>query len=207
MKYKAVFFDLDGTLMDTSEGVYAGGFHAMKELGLPVVDPDLNRFIGPPIMDCFDYAFGVKDRETQKKLADAYHRFYYETGYRQAKMYPGIPEILAILRKRGYKLGIASMKNEVMVKAMAEYFDFGKCFDIMLGLDEDGKTTKADLLSKGFTHLGLKPSECVLVGDTVYDYEGAGKAGCDCICVNWGFGFTKDRKGSISSAWEILELV
>ena len=207
MKYKAVFFDLDGTLMDTSEGVYAGGLHAMQTLGLNVSNPDWERFIGPPIGDCFKFTFGIQDYETQMRLADEYHKYYHKEGLYKAKYYPEIEDVLITLKAKGYKLGISSMKSEIMVKEMASFYGFDKYFDVLRGLDPQGKKTKASLLRDSFEILKVQPKDCVLVGDTIYDVKGATEAGCDYIKVNWGFGFKSDEPNSISKAPQILELV
>ncbi|MBR2281430.1 MAG: HAD hydrolase-like protein, partial [Spirochaetales bacterium] len=103
--------------------------------------------------------------------------------------------------------GIASMKNEDLVQEMCRHFGVSDCFDQQLGIDLVGTMTKADLLTKGFRALGLKPSECVLIGDTDFDSKGAQDAHCDCIKVNWGFGYKKEDPGTISSPAEILDLV
>lgn len=208
MKYKAVFFDFDGTLMDTSVGIFAGGRYAMEKLGQPISpDTDWNKFIGPPIDDCFRIAFGVKNEAIIPALVDAYREFYEKTGRYQAVFYPGIIDTLKELKSRGYKLAVASMKNEDLVVEMCEHFKIAYLFDELLGLDLEGEATKAGLLKEGFKRMGLKPSEAVLVGDTLIDKQGADLAGCPCICVDWGFGFKKGAEGTISNPAQILDLV
>ena len=208
MKYRAVFFDLDGTLMDTSEGIFAGGRYAMEKVGVKIPHvKNWNVFIGPPLGDCFRLTFGIKDEKKIKELCEAYHEFYMREGRFMAKFYPGIPDVLKTLKEKGYILGIASMKNEDLVKEMSRYFGNDIYFDIQLGIDLVGTVTKAELLRTGFRKLGLSPSECVLVGDTTIDQNAAKEVNCDCIRVNWGFGFTAADEGTISRPEEILKLV
>ena len=208
MKYKAVFFDLDGTLMDTSDGIFAGGRYAMDKVGIPIPEiDDWNVFIGPPLGDCFRLTFGITDEDIVRRLCEAYHEYYMREGRFLAKFYPGILDVLETLKQRGYQLGIASMKNEDLVQAMCKHFGVDKYFSQQLGIDLMGTMTKADLLREGFKRLGLRPDQCVLVGDTNTDVRGAKEAGCDCIKVNWGFGFSSDEEGSISRPEEILDLV
>ena len=208
MKYKAVFFDLDGTLMDTSEGIFAGGRYAMDKIGLsmPKIE-NMNEFIGPPLGDCFRVVLGVKDEDKVTQLCQIYHDFYEEKGRFMAKFYPGILETLETLKKRGYILGIASMKNQDLVQQMCKYFKVDQYFDQQLGIDLKGTMTKADLLRSGFKALGLKAEECVLVGDTRIDEKGATDAGCAMIRVNWGFGFTPADPDTINRPEQILDLV
>lgn len=209
MKYKAVFFDFDGTLMDTSSGIYDGGRYAMRRLGLPIDEEHTvwRSFIGPPIGDCFRITFGVKDDSVVNELVRQYRIYYEAEGRFKAVFYPGIVDVLRTLKERGYRLAVASMKNEDLVVEMCSFFGIDKLFDQMLGLDLAGEATKAGLLKDGFSRMGLMPSQCVLVGDTTIDSEGARSAGCDCICVDWGFGFEKGSLGTIDDAKRILDLV
>ena len=208
MKYRSVFFDLDGTLMDTSEGIFAGGVYAMEKVGLRIPENvKWNTFIGPPLGDCFRIAFGVRDDDAIEKLCIAFHDYYDREGHLKARFYPGILELIKELKTRGYTLGIASMKNEDLVQKMCVHFGVSQYFDQQLGIDLVGTMTKADLLKKGFKALGLQASECVLVGDTDFDARGAQGAGCDCIRVNWGFGYTKKDPGTISKPSDVLDLV
>lgn len=208
MKYKAVFFDFDGTLMDTSVGIYAGARYAMEKLGQPICpDAEWNKFIGPPIADCFEIAFGVKDKTIIPALVNAYREFYEKTGRFQAVFYPGIIDVLKELKTRGYKLAIASMKNEDLLFEMCESFKIKDLFNELLGLDLEGEATKAGLLKEGFKRMGIKPEDSVMVGDTIIDKQGADLAGCDCICVDWGFGFKKGEAGTIREPSQILDLV
>lgn len=209
MKYKAVFFDFDGTLMDTSSGIYEGGRYAMERLGLPIDEEHTvwRSFIGPPIGDCFRITFGVKDDAVVDELVRQYRLYYGREGRFKASFYPGIVDVLKTLKQRGYRLAVASMKNEDLVVEMCSYFGIDGLFDEMLGLDLAGEATKAGLLKEGFSRMGLEPSECVLVGDTLIDSDGAKAAGCDCIRVDWGFGFTGGEAGTIHDAKQILDLV
>ena len=208
MKYRAVFFDLDGTLMDTSDGIFAGGRYAMDTVGIPVPEiEDWNAFIGPPLGDCFRLTFGITDEDVIHRLCKAYHEFYMREGRLRAHFYPGILDVVHELKNRGHILGIASMKNEDLVQQMCRDFGVSDLFDVQLGIDLVGTMTKADLLRDGFAGLGLQARDCVLIGDTPIDAKGAADAGCDCIRVSWGFGFKKKEAGTISDPFDILKLV
>ena len=208
MKYKAVFFDMDGTLMDTSRGIYAAGRYAMKSLGFEVSpDEKWKGFIGPPLGDCFRITFGVRDNDTIEKLCEAFHEYYIREGCYLSDFYPGILETIAELKRQGFILGIVSMKNEDILQNMCSHFGIDRYFDIESGIDLTGTMTKAQLLTKAFGKLGLKSKECVLVGDTEFDSIGARDAGCDFIKVNWGFGYTEADPGTISTPNDILKLV
>lgn len=194
--------------MDTSVGIFAGGRYAMEKAGLPISSETKWRtFIGPPIDDCFRITFNIKDEAVIPTLVNYYREFYEKTGRYQATFYPEILETLKELKARGYKLAVASMKNEDLVVEMCEHFKIESLFDALLGLDLECEVTKADLLKEGFKRMGVNPKDCVLVGDTNIDQQGAKAAGCDFMAVDWGFGFEKGSAGTISHASQILELV
>lgn len=208
MKYKAVFFDFDGTLMDTSKGIYGSGLKAMEALNIPIPEnAPMRKFIGPPLAECFRITFGVTDVQTLDQLVDKYRYYYHLTGMYESEFYPYIPEVLATLRKRGYKTGIASMKRDYVIKGMCDVFKLNDSFDAFGGMINDEEDTKAEILLREAKKLGLNPSECVLVGDTEIDCKGAQDAHMDFIKVGWGFGYLPTDDGVINDARMILDLV
>lgn len=208
MKYKAVIFDFDGTLMDTSEGIFKCGRRAMEHEGLEIKsDARWDLFIGPPLAMCFKLTFGITDSKVLEKLCKAYRTFYFAEGQYEACFYQGIPEVLRELKKQGYKVLCASMKYEELVESMCVHFGIRDCFDAILGLDTTENNTKELLIKKGCEMFSIKPEEAVLIGDTGFDEEGALRAGCAFIPVSWGFGFKADKPGVINRAEEILKLV
>lgn len=208
MKHKAVFFDFDGTLMDTSEGIVNSGYKAMEAVGAPIPEnPDLRSFIGPPLMDCFRITFGVKNHDTLVELVEKYRYFYHEKGMFESKFYPHMIEVIEQLKKEGCKICVASMKMDDVIKQICDVFDITKYLDFCGGMLDDETDTKCAIITRGIEQLGLKPEDCVLIGDTDIDGEGAKKAKVDFIKVGWGFGYTPADEGVINDARDILKLV
>lgn len=208
MKYKAVFFDFDGTLMDTEKGIFFSTERAFEKRGLTMPKLKENRvFIGPPMQDCFRKFCGLTDEDLIQTLNVDYLEDYAAEGYKYTYFYDGILDVLKTLKDEGYLLGVASMKDERMVVKMCKYFCMADYFSFMLGLDASGKVSKAELLTKGIKKFGLDPKDCVLVGDSDFDKIGAIGAGCDYILVNWGFGYRPGDPNTISEPKEILSLV
>ena len=206
-RYKALFFDFDGTLMDTSEGVFNGGRYAMEKAGIQIPEnADWRGFIGPPLHECFRLAFGVRDRKTQDLLCTYYREYYRKEGMFQAYFYDGILDVIGKLRRGGCRIGIASMKNTDLIVDMCSHFGVSNLFDAKCGLNPDESNTKADVLREGMKSLGVLPSETTLVGDTMVDVLGAQEAGCDCIRVGWGFGFSRGEEGTTDSPYDILKV-
>jgi len=208
MKYKAVFFDFDGTLMDTGEGIINSGIEAMKIVGIPIPqNPDYRRFIGPPLRECFRITFGVNDEDILTQLTTEYRKHYRKVGIFQSQFYPNMLEVLKELKAKGYKICVASMKTDDVIHLICDAFDLTKDLDFCGGMVDDINDTKAKIIQRGCKSLGLEEKDCVLVGDTIIDCEGAKTAGVDFIKVGWGFGYRPEDEGVINDAKEILKLV
>lgn len=208
MKYKAIFFDFDGTLMDTSEGIINSGYRAMQAVNVPIPEnPPLRKFIGPPLMDCFRITFGVTDRDTLIKLVEQYRFFYHEKGMYESSFYPHIIEVIESLKSQGYKICVASMKMDDVVKKICDVFDITKYLDYCGGMIDDDFDTKAEIIKRGCKQLGFETKDCVLIGDTEIDEKGAKSAGVSFIKVGWGYGFDSTEEGVINDARDILKLV
>lgn len=208
MKPKAVFFDMDGTLMDTSEGIFETALFSMAQMNLPVEEgTDLRKFVGPPLRECFRITFGIQDDNTLDQLVVIYKDRYAKVGSFKAHFYDGILDVLQCLRDNGIMVGIASMKGEAIIRKMVQFFKMEQYFDGIFGHEPSmGRNTKKDILLAGCKEFSVLPSQSVLVGDTLIDEKGALEAGARCIKVNWGFGFTPSDEGTISKAEEILSI-
>ena len=109
---KYIFFDLDGTLTDSAEGITNSVAYALKRNGIFVEDKtSLNVFVGPPLVESFMKYYHF-DREKAKKSVGIYREYFEEKGMFENAVYPGIPELLAELKKDGYKLYVATSKPE-----------------------------------------------------------------------------------------------
>lgn len=186
---KAVLFDLDGTLLDTTEGVLESAVHAARILGLPELPQStMLKFVGPPIQNSFISYYGV-DSETAQQAANAFRAYYKEKALLKASPYPGMIDLLRRLKARGVKLGVATYKREDYALTILKHFGIAAFCQSMHGADNFNKLTKADIVNLCIRELGAKLEETVLVGDTEHDSKGAAQAGVDFIAVTFGFGF------------------
>ncbi len=190
MSYNTILFDLDGTLMNTSPGIFDTANYTMEQLGLPrVPEVQLRKFVGPPLAECFRVACNL-DESLIGQACDIYRVRYDSTGRFMASVYDGIFDVLDTLKGRGNKLGVSTLKLERLAKEVLEYFKLASYFDIIVGADAQGKRTKADIVDLSVAQLGNVPYEsAVLVGDTPHDMIGAQTAGVDFLAVDYGFGF------------------
>lgn len=193
---KAVLFDMDGTLIDSSPGITRSAQYALAHYGIEESDlNDLRKFIGPPLWESFVkyYDFSV---EQAKEAVEVYRERYNVTGIFECNLFPGTKECIQTLKEQGYLIAVASSKPEKSCKRILEHFHILELFDEVSGATFDGKIeTKEEVLQellRRWSH--LKPEEMILIGDTVFDVKGAVQVGLDCIGVTFGFGQKKEME-------------
>ncbi len=188
-----VIFDLDGTLLDTSEGIYETANHTMVELGYAeLTDSQLRKFVGPPLAACFRIVCGFEE-ELVPKACDVYREKYVkEEAMYKAKIYAGIEELLQEVKQRGFKTAVATNKTETLAIKILEHFGLSPYFDTICGTTLDGSLSKTDVIKLALKRLGVSdPSYALMVGDTPHDQMGSKEAHVDFVGVDWGFGFSK----------------
>lgn len=193
-KYKALLFDLDGTLLDTSEGIISSVKYAIECTGLePLSDDKIKSFIGPPIQNTFRKFYNLNDEETSK-ISAIFRERYSTVDLLKAKLYDSVLETLEILKNEGYVIGIATYKREDYAKKIVEYFGISQFCDVIEGSDFAGKLTKADIINTCIDKLGVSKNEILMIGDTETDKIGAENAGVDFLPVTYGFGYKRQDK-------------
>lgn len=193
---RAVLFDMDGTLIDSSEGITKSVQSALKAFGID--EPDLNKlrkFIGPPLRDSFARHYGLS-REQAEEAVRVYRERYNVTGIFECCLYPGVEECIRALREAGYLVGIASSKPEVSCKRILEHFGILELFDEVVGATMDGRIdTKEEVLRELMRRWhDIPKEEMCLVGDTIFDVEGANLIGIPCVAVSFGFGDVEEMR-------------
>ena len=189
--YHSIFFDLDGTLTDSKEGILNSLRYAFDQLGEPVPpESTLIKFIGPPLQDSFAEFCGFTAERAQAAIA-AFRERYEPIGKFENMAAPGMAELCARLKARGYVLALASSKPESLCIPICEKFGFTPSLSAVTGSPASGDWTKADVIRETMRRLGLteaqKP-EILMVGDRKFDVLGAKACGIDCAGVEF-FGY------------------
>lgn len=188
---KNVIFDLDGTLLDTSEGILLSVEHTVKELKYCELTHEQKlSFIGPPVQVSLKRLYGLSDEEAQRG-AGVFREFYKDKALLKAKPYDGIYDLCEDLKKRGIGMAVATYKREDYALKLLKHFDFDKYCDPMHGADNNNVMKKEDIILMCVNEMNAGKEECVLIGDTDNDAKGAAKAGIPFIAATWGFGFKK----------------
>ena len=189
-----IFFDLDGTLTDSGEGIIKCARLALSHYDIyPPTDEEMRVFVGPPLRDTFA-KFGVPVSKVEEAVR-IYRSRYTTVGKYENTPYEGILELLSRLRDEGYRLFVATSKPEDMAVDILNHFDMAKYFDMICGAvrtaDRDSKEKVISYLLDQAPKDAL-PSSVVMVGDTHFDVVGANAHGIPTVGVAWGYGKAED---------------
>lgn len=191
---RIVFFDLDGTLTNSVEGIFKSLDFALTECGYPVPDKAvLQEFLGPPIVYSLQHFCGISEPES-KRIYAKFRERYSTIGKFENELYPGVPDMLRTLRDRGYYIALATAKPEVFAKEILAHFHIDQYFNHVVGADYDvNRIHKMDILKKAIADYGGPLAMdgvpiAYMIGDRSYDMEAALATGCIPLGVSYGFG-------------------
>ena len=187
MKYNAVLFDLDGTLLDTLGDLHLGVNVALENHGYPQrTVEEIRAAVGNGARQLMRLALpeGVAEEELETILAE-YLEWYRVNFCVKAAPYAGMKAMVAALLERGIKVGIVSNKPDATTKKLGEMFfpglpAFGQRDDIP-------KKPAPEMVWKAMETLGVTAEEAVYVGDSEVDVQTAHNAGLPLVAVSWGF--------------------
>lgn len=184
-KYKYVIFDFDGTIDDTSEGIYHTFAKVLKLMNVKSEGIDFSRHIGPPLEYSYTHLVGEERCAEGVEL----HRkvFVEDNAVQMSKLYDGIRETLVALKNHGYVLAVASSKYQPHAIASLKNFCLYGLFDCVYGQTEK-RGFKVEILRQLIADNGWNKNECIMIGDTPYDIDGAHENGIDAMAVTYGFG-------------------
>ena len=214
-RYKVVVFDLDGTLLDTSEGLISSIQYTIREHGLKELDMEtIESFIGPPVQNSFRRVYGFDEAEANR-VAATFREHYKEYDLLKAKPYEGIYEVFDYLHINGIKPAIATYKRQDYATKILEHFGFNKYTNVMYGADFEGKYKKKDIIENALRDCGITDrSEAIMVGDSDNDAIGAAAIGTKFIGVTYGFGFKSeadvnafDNIGCAADTRELIDVI
>ncbi len=187
MGSKAIFFDQDGTLLDSAPGIKKCAQATLSKLGYAVPKAeDLDYFIGPPLRDCFRLS-NVKEEDIEQAVL-IYRELYESGGKYEATVYPGLVETLAKLKAKGYRLFVCTSKNGELAKDILAHFSLSGYFEKVFGSTSDGVgARKGEIIRRCLADI-KEDVDALMVGDTHLDALGAKENGIPCLLVHFGYG-------------------
>ena len=208
--YDAVVFDLDGTLFDAEEGIVSSVVKAMKEMGLEIPQgAQLRQVVGPPLRYSFHDLLDVPS-ERLDEAADRYAHIFRSEGMYRYSVYPGIRTMLRVLKENGIYVALASSKPRDLCEHILRHYGLRHFFDRVIGeTDSHAKLGKPEMIRRA---LPEHYERAAMVGDRLYDMEGAKAAGVDGVGAVYGCGSVEELQNAgatllVSDADELRELL
>ena len=212
-QYKAVLFDLDGTLVNSIADLAASANHALEACGYPAQPVEKYRyFVGDGIPIMLGRASGREgDAHAVARLLPVFMDHYRRHFADRTAAYPGMAKTLASLRGQGIGMAVVTNKAEEMARPILEAIYPG-VFAYIYG-QRPGYATKPDpaLTRLAMHDLAVQPEDCVFLGDSGVDMQTAVRAGAFPAGALWGFRTAEElRKNGartlLSSPEKLLEL-
>lgn len=193
-RFETAVFDIDGTLLDTAEGVLSSVKYTIDRFGFkPLTEEELLTFIGPPVQNSFAFHYGLEG-EILQELAAVFRNHYSSTDLYKAKPYEGIFNAVERLTSGGCRFAVATYKREDYTVDLMHHFGFDQYSDIFCGSDHENRLKKKDIIEKAIRLSGCAdPAKAVMIGDSDNDAVGAAGAGTAFIGVTYGFGFHSEK--------------
>ena len=214
MKYKAVIFDMDGTILNTLEDLKNATNYSLRQFGMPERSlEEVRMFVGNGIKKLVERA--VPSGTSEEKIAQVFDVFleYYEIhSADNTSPYPGILELVEKLKKSGIKTAVSTNKADVPAQELGREY-FNGIFDLIVGQQDGLKVKPApDSVNKILSILDIQKKDAIYIGDSDVDVQTAKNSGLDFIGVSWGFRGREfleknGAKNIVDNANEILDLV
>lgn len=228
--YRNLFFDLDGTLLNTAPGIMWSLHKTFEEMKLPdLSDEQLRAFIGPPLFESYERYCGLTGEENQRAVK-TYQKYFNEQGGREMySFYDGMEVLLQQLSdardemgNRRYRLFVATTKPEDIARKILTEIGYAPYFEFIGGAMQDNQgSQKVDVIKRVLRESGLvkesvaageAPYESdaarqvidasLMIGDRYYDVRGAHLIGMKAVGALWGFGSEEEF-----AAWETDYLI
>jgi phosphoglycolate phosphatase len=185
-----IFFDLDGTLVDSYPGIAYSAGAALKLVFPGRAAPDFLPFIGPPVREVFRRALPENDPDTLCRLEQAFRHSYNSKGWRKTTAYPGVNRTLAILHRSGMVCHVLTNKPKLPTHRILRHLSLDPFLDEIITPDSriPAYPSKVEAALDARRRLGLATSEALVVGDSEDDSAAAAACGFPFAAVTFGYG-------------------
>jgi len=184
-RFDAVLFDVDGTLLDSTEFVVNALRHALQTHGLPVPSASaVARIMGPPLAECYQRVAPGHDPAP----LIATHRAWQREHVHLIQAYPGAADALRRLRAAGVRLAAVTARSRVSSLGTLDSAGLASLLEFTISAEDTARPKPyPDPLHLALDRLGVSPPRAAMVGDTVTDIEAGRAAGVVTVAALYGF--------------------
>lgn len=186
-----IFFDLDGTLTNSKEGIINSVLYALNKMKIQEQNiTSLNSFIGPPLKNSFKEKYALSDQDANRAV-EYYREYFSEKGLYENQLYDGIEKILIAMKQANMRLWVVTSKPKIYADKIISYFSLLDYFESVIGSNLDNTLTdKTELIAHTLDKIaqGLELKNCVMIGDRKHDIIGAKNNNIKSCGVLYGFG-------------------
>lgn len=185
MEYKYIFFDFDGTLVNTVEGTAASAKYALEQFSINTDNiENLGKiFCGPPLRESFS-KFELSEDDIKSAIT-VYKKYQAENTIELSKIYDGIKELLENLKNLGKSLNVVTLKSKETTINILKYLDIYKYFDNVIGMcDEFPNQNKKEMLK--YVTDRIDSDKAIMIGDRKSDIEAGNYCKIDTLAVLYG---------------------
>ncbi len=216
MSYRAILFDLDGTLLDTLDDLADAGNLALAQLGFPPHPREAYKyFVGDGVETLVRRALPPDrlDEATVREGTERMRQAYAERWACKTQPYPGVPELLDALAARALPMAVLSNKPHPFTQLCVERLLPRWTFAAVVGAQPTMARKPDPAGARAIAaQLGVSPDAVLYLGDTNTDMQTAVAAGMYSVGVLWGFRSADELRASgartlIAHPLELLELL
>lgn len=199
-----ILFDLDGTLIDSEIGILAGVRHSLASVGAEAPDDSVLRsWIGPPLRVSFGAVLDG-DSDRVEAAVEAYSQRFRETGWSEHTVYEGVGDMVAALAEAGHRLAVVTSKTRSHAEPIIAHLPFGHLFErIYAPPPSTAHSEKAEMIAAALADFAHPAEDTLMVGDRLFDMEGAVANDVRGLGVLWGFGDREELEGA--GAWKVVQ--
>lgn len=182
MAIQTVLFDLDGTILDSNELIYASFVHTFNHYNYSFTKEEIMSFNGPPLIESFTNI----DPERAEMMIETYREHNHAVHQEYVKLFPNVIETIEVLRDNQIKMGIVTAKMRESVNMGLEITGLDRFFETIITIDDvTHPKPHPESVFKAMKALNGEPSTTLMVGDNYHDIQAGQNAGVRTAGVAW----------------------
>jgi phosphoglycolate phosphatase len=184
-----LYFDLDGTLIDSAQSILDCFHGTLAKNGMSSVVPLSAKLIGPPLRETLVKISGSTDSELIDCMSVDFKSIYDEAGYKQTVAFEGVSNMLNKIQMRGHRMHLATNKRLVPTRKIITFLNWTDYFTSVFCTDSvtPAYASKSELLADAIIQNNSQPSNTIYIGDRADDKQAAYNNGLQFIAALWGY--------------------